>query len=515
MKDVMPRRRALALLSVNALAPLIATVKTMTVTTTPQTAARGEALHYLSLEDVAGRIKARDLSPVSLTQHMLDRIATADARLKSYATVMRDQALVDARSAEQEIQRGRYRGPLHGVPIAVKDLCYTKGVRTMGGTAVLRTFAPDVDGTVVSKLKNAGAVLLGKLNLTEGAMIGYNPAFDVPLNPWNRDRWPGGSSSGSGVAAAAGLCFGAIGTDTGGSIRFPSSACGVVGLKPTYGRVSRFGVLALAESLDHVGPIARRVSDVALMFDAIAGHDPKDATSLQEPVTPTVADLSKGVDGLRIGIDRDYALKGIDGGQAATIEEALKILEQRGARIVEVKMPNLNGIVNVWFALCGSEVIQAHAANYPIHADQYGPYFRAVLDSGAAVTPNQLDDARRVRAALTTQLNALLESVDAMACPAGGDPAWPITHELQVGPLPAFHAAWSAASPRAAEFTMPMDLAGTPGICLPSGFSKDGLPYSIQFAGRRLSEPMLCRIAHAYEQATNWHTRHPTVDEAR
>ena len=233
-------------------------------------------LYYMSLRDVARRIQSRDLSPVDLTRLMLDRITSVDPRLKSYATVMADQALADARAALQEIEAGRYRGPLHGVPIGIKDLCYTKGVRTMGGTAVLKDFVPTFDATVVSKLRSAGAVILGKLNLSEGAAAGYNPSFDVPINPWRADRWPGMSSSGSGVATAAGLCFASIGTDTGGSIRNPASANGVVGLKPTYGRVSRYGVLAMAPSLDHVGPIARKVADAAIMFDAIAGFDPQD-----------------------------------------------------------------------------------------------------------------------------------------------------------------------------------------------------------------------------------------------
>ena len=203
-------------------------------------------LYYMSLRDAARRIQSRALSPVDLTRVMLDRITSVDPRLKSYATLMADQALAEARAALQEIEAGRYRGPLHGVPIGIKDLCYTNGVRTMGGTAVLKDFVPTFDATVVSKLRSAGAVILGKLNLSEGAAAGYNPAFDVPINPWRADRWPGMSSSGSGVATAAGLCFASIGTDTGGSIRMPSSANGVVGLKPTYGRVSRYGVLAMA-----------------------------------------------------------------------------------------------------------------------------------------------------------------------------------------------------------------------------------------------------------------------------
>ena len=221
---------------------------------------------------------------MDVARHMLDRIARLDRHLKSYATVTAEQALAEARTAGDEIHAGRYRGALHGVPVAVKDLCYTKGVRTMGGTPVRKDLVPTFDATVVSRLREAGAVILGKLNLSEGAAAGYNPALDVPLNPWNPDRWPGMSSSGSGVAVAAGLCFAAIGTDTGGSIRMPSSANGVVGLKPTYGRVSRYGVLAMAESLDHVGPMARRVADASLMLDAIAGRDTKDPTSLDVPL---------------------------------------------------------------------------------------------------------------------------------------------------------------------------------------------------------------------------------------
>src|SRR6516162_1719428 len=257
-----------------------------------------EPLHYSSLRDVARRIQSREISPVELTTRMLDRIAAVDGKLKSYATVMREQALEAAKRTEEEIQRGRYQGPLHGVPIAVKDLCYTKGVRTMAGTSIYAGFLPDHDATVVTKLSQAGAVLLGKLNLTEGAMGGYNPARDVPVNPWGEDLWPGASSSGSGVATAAGLCYGSIGTDTGGSIRFPSAANGIVGLKPTYGRVSRYGVFPLAESLDHVGPMTRSVADAALVLSIIAGRDEMDDTSLSAPVDDYAAAVDAGADGI-------------------------------------------------------------------------------------------------------------------------------------------------------------------------------------------------------------------------
>ncbi len=444
-----------------------------------------------------------------LTRLMLDRIEKIDPRLRSYVTVMSDQAQADARAALHEIEAGRYRGPLHGVPIAIKDLCYAKGARTMGGTAVLKDFVPTFDATVVSKLRSAGAVVLGKLNLSEGASARYNPSFDVPINPWRADRWPGMSSSGSGVATAAVLCFASIGTDTGGSIRMPSSANGIVGLKPTYGRVSRYGVLAMAPSLDHVGPMARSVADAAIMFDAIAGYDPRDPTSLNEPQSNVLGQIDQGIKNVRIGLDRTYALKGIDSGQAAALENAISALESLGARIVEVKMPSVADVVDTWMPICSFEMAVAHAANYPSRASEYGPYLREFLASGLRVTTQQLSAARKRRAELTTQFAALLNSIDAIAGPAGGDPAWPITHELPVGPMAAYHAAWSAAAPRSSEFTMPMDLAGVPAICLPCRFAPEGVPYSIQFTGRRMSEGMLCRIAHVYEQATSWHDRHP------
>ncbi|HEY1928543.1 MAG TPA: amidase [Caulobacteraceae bacterium] len=466
---------------------------------------------YLSLRETARHIAARELSPVDLTRDMLSRISAADPTLKSYATVMADSALADAEAATREIAAGRYRGPLHGMPIGIKDLCWTRGVRTMGGLAVRRDFVPREDATVVSRLRQAGAVVLGKLNLSEGAAAGYNPTMDVPLNPWNHDRWPGMSSSGSGVAVAAGLCFGAVGTDTGGSIRMPSSADGVVGLKPTYGRVSRYGVMEMAASLDHVGPMAREVADVATLFDAMAGHDPHDATSLAAPPANAVKALAGGVRGLRIGLDRDYAFRGIDAGEARALEVAFKVLADQGARIVDVRMPDLSDVPRTWSAICGAEMAAAHAQTYPARAAEYGPYLREFLAGGAAVTPEQLAAARGQRAALSARMEDLLADVDAMAGPASDGPAWPITHALQTGPMGPYHQAWSAAQPRSAEFMMPMDLAGVPAICVPCGVSADGLPYSLQLTGRRLNEAMLCRIAYAYEQATDWRKRRPPV----
>src|SRR5437870_7640861 len=389
MQQASSRRQALLSMSSAALLSLQSSCSSKE--STPASSAGGpsgkqpatESLHYSSLRDVARRIQSREISPVELTTRMLDRIAAVDGKLKSYATVMREQALDAAKRAEEEIQRGRYRGPLHGVPIAVKDLCYTKGVRTMAGTSIYAGFLPDHDATVVTKLSQAGAVLLGKLNLTEGAMGGYNPARDIPVNPWGEDLWPGASSSGSGVATAAGLCYGSIGTDTGGSIRFPSAANGIVGLKPTYGRVSRYGVFPLAESLDHVGPMVRRAGDAAVLFEVIAGFASNDPTSLRDPVPHMLDELEKGVRGLRVGFDRRFATEGIQPEQSAAIQSAVDALRQLGAQIVDVQMPNVNGVRNMWLILCAKEAVAAHAANFPSHKNEYGPYFREFLEMGA------------------------------------------------------------------------------------------------------------------------------------
>ena len=299
-------------------------------------------------------IAARELQSIDLTQQLLDRIAAVDGRLQSYVTVMTDQAIASARRADAEIRAGRYRGPLHGVPIAVKDLCYTRGVRTMAGTKVLADFVPDFDATVVARLEAAGAVILGKLVLCEGAFGPYFPGFQVPVNPWDATRWSGVSSSGSGVATAAGLCFASVGTDTGGSIRYPSAANGCVGLKPTYGRVSRYGVFALAASMDHVGPMTRTVEDAAIMFEAMAGPDPHDPTSLPDPVPAVRAELGRGIAGLRVGFDRRYATDNVDPDVAKAMDDVLAELTRLGATVVTVTMPDVSKVGSAWLDLvCG------------------------------------------------------------------------------------------------------------------------------------------------------------------
>ncbi len=466
-------------------------------------------IHFASLLEVADLIKTRQLSPVELTNTMLERIQAVDVTLHSYVTVMADHARAAAVRAENEIGVGHYRGPLHGIPLAIKDLVYTKGVRTMGGCGALADFVPSFDATVLTNLENAGAVLLGKLNLTEGAMVGYHPDFKVPVNPWGADFWPGGSSSGSGVAPAAGLCFAALGTDTGGSIRFPAMANGVVGLKPTYGRVSRYGVLALAESLDHIGPMTRRVADAAATLEAMAGFDPNDATSLNDPVPEILKSLGESIKGIRLGFDESYATEGVDLTLAASIYGAIEVLKSLGAEIVPVKMPDFtDGQLQVsWFAIASREAASAHSTTYPSQANKYGKYFAEFLAIGTSVNAEAYAQATAVRNHYSEQFRSVLASVDAVISPSGGVP-FPIPLEVEYGGMEGFNPYMAAPAMR---FTVPADFAGTPTITLPCGQSEAGIPHSVQLMGRHLGEQSLCQIAHAYEQATSWHARHPAV----
>ena len=461
-------------------------------------------LHFRTITEISDVIASKQVSPVEITTAMLQRIDELDGQLKSYATVMADSAMAAAQKAEQEIDTGMSRGPLHGVPIAVKDLCFTNGVRTMGAAKVLADHVPSFDGTVIAKLKAAGAVLLGKLNLTEGAMGGYNPEFDIPKNPWNPDRWTGSSSSGSGVATASGLCFGSLGSDTGGSIRFPSAACGLVGIKPTWGRVSRYGVLALAESMDHVGPMTRSVADAAIMLEAIAGFDPNDPTSLPNLVPDMLEGIGQGIQGIRIGFDENYATNDIDTELAEAVRAGVEILADQGAEIVQVQVPDVDEYVSAWPTLCSTEAVLAHASTYPSRRDDYGPWFQGWLDMGAEVTGAGYAKANNLRAACTGHFRRVFEGIDILVCPSMSAPPHVITPEILYGPN-------EDRPTKFQRFTVPFDYNGTPTLSVPCGMNSEGLPLSIQFVGKHLSEPLLCQVGHAYESATPWHNLHPDI----
>ena len=464
-------------------------------------------LHYRTITEIAGLIKSKQISPAELTNKLLRRIEQLDGRLKSYATVMPETAMKAARKAEAEITSGKYRGALHGIPIAVKDLCFTRGVRTMGGLKVLADHVPEFNATVVSKLEAAGAVLLGKLNLTEGAMGGYNPDFQIPVNPWDAGRWPGASSSGSGVATAAGLCFGSLGSDTGGSIRFPAAACGTVGLKPTWGRVSRYGVLALAESLDHVGPLTRSSADAGIMLQAISGFDSNDPTSLPAPVPDMLENLDKGIEGIRIGFDEEFTVRDVDPEISAAVVASVKVLEKLGAKIVEVRVPDIDEYLSGWKALCSAEAVAAHRANYPSRRDDYGPWFQYWLDMGAKVTGAEYAEANNLRAACVGHLKNVFQKIDMLACPAMVDLPRQVTPQDGYESQPVINLGFD----RYHRFTVPFDYSGAPTLNVPCGKSSEGLPLSFQLAGKHLREPLLCRVGVAYEAATEWHEMHPDL----
>ena len=461
-------------------------------------------LHFKTITEVAGLVRSRQLSPVELTQALLGRIEELDSDLKSYATVMSKHAVTSAQKAEKEIGSGGYKGPLHGIPIAVKDLCYTKGVRTMGGTGVLADNVPTFDSTVVARLESAGAILLGKLNLTEGAMGNYHPDFEIPVNPWHPERDCGASSSGSGVATAAGLCYGSLGSDTGGSIRFPSAACGIVGLKPTWGRVSRYGVLDLAESLDHVGPMTRSAADAGIMLQAIAGHDPNDPTSLIDPVPDMVGDIEGGIRGVKLGLDERYVTEDVDPELAEAILAGVRVMEGFGAEIVEVTMPDMEEHLNAWTVLCTAEAVAAHDKTYPLRRDEYGPGFRDWLDLGAKVTGAEYAKANNLRNACNGLLRQVFEGIDVLACPSMIGPPRPVTREELYGPMADYDMAWG-------RFSVPFDYNGAPTLSVPCGLNSESLPLSLQFVGKQLQEPLLCRIGHAFENATEWHDQRPQV----
>ena len=462
-----------------------------------------ETLSYLSLHEAAEKLRKREITSQELTRILLERIRQVNPRLRAYLTVLDDAALSAAARADAEIGAGRYRGPLHGVPIAVKDLCQTKGVLTTCASKVLRNWRPDFSATLVERLEAAGAVLLGKLHMTEFAVGWYHPEIPGPINPWGTDLWPGASSSGSGAATAAGLCFGSIGSDTGGSIRLPSAVNGIVGLKPTWGRVSRYGVFPLGESLDHLGPMTRSVADAAHMLSVIAGYDPADATSLHTPVEDYAAACGRGVKGLTIGLDEKY-LSVASNEVGAAVIEAVRTLERVGAIVAKVTIPDLEAPMAAWIPICTAETAAAHEVFYPARAADYGPGFRSFLEYGNKVRGQDYAKAYIVREGFATQLQTLFETIDLLACPSTPESAMPngvIPDDVNalLGPNPLLN------------FTAPYNLARNPTLSLPCGKAGAGAPPSLQLVGRLLGEATLIQAGAAFEEATQWHQQRPPV----
>ncbi len=472
-----------------------------------QTIMNDTDLCYLTIAEAGARLRRKEFSAVELTDACLDRIDALDGKLHSFITVTADLALEQARQAEKELRAGIDRGPLHGIPIALKDLYATKNIRTTCHSAVLVNWLPDHDATTVTKLQEAGTILLGKLGMHEFAFGG--PSVDAPFpavrNPWNTAHIPGGSSSGSGAALAAGLCYGALGSDTGGSIRTPSSHCGIVGIKPTYGRVSRSGVIPLSWSLDHAGPMARSVEDSAIMLQAIAGHDPKDSASASVTVPnfqSAMKDGGNGIKGLRVGVPRrnwfDENL-GIDPKTEAVFNQALKVLESLGAMVVDLdgKPFSLARKANQTILVC--EAYAYHEKTMQETPLMFGSSVRRRILEGAFLSAADYLTAQRARAVLNKQICANFAEVDIFAVPSAARPPESFEgmdpNEQNLRP----------------SFTNPFNLSGLPAISVPCGFTEAHLPAGIQFVAPALQEATCFRVAYAYEQATEWHKQRPAI----
>lgn len=463
-----------------------------------------DALHYLELTELAAHLKAREISALDVTRAQLDRIDALDRGLCSYVHVMAESAIAEAKAADGEIAQSRYRGPLHGVPIALKDLFWTKGIPTAAGTTLHRDFRPGEDATVVRRLRSAGAVVLGKVQLTECAYSDHHPSVTPPKNPWNPDYWPGISSSGPAVATAAGLCFGSLGSDTGGSIRWPSAANGLTGLKPSWGRVSRHGTFELAATLDHVRPIGRSATDVGALLGTIAGHDPSDPTSLLDPVPDYLAAAAQDVRGLRIGVDAAWNSNDVDVATQRVLADAIDAFRGLGADIVDVEFPEVKQAIADWTPNCAVEAAVAHETSYPARKDQYGPVLASVIEAGRALSALDYQKILLRRLALRGRVAALFETIDLLLIPVQPFPPLTLAMIRTLGEQPDLIT-------KLQRYTCPFDMTGHPTITLPGGVSADGLPIGFQFVAAHLDEAMLVRAGAAFQRATSWHRRRPSL----
>jgi len=458
-------------------------------------------LHYLEIAELSQMIRGGKISPVELAKAQLARIEQLDGNLNSYAYVAAEQALAQARQAETELARGEYRGPLHGVPIGIKDLFWTKDMPTTAGTTIYRDYFAQEDATVVARLKEAGAVILGKLRMTEGAFAIHHPDLPAPSNPWNTAHWPGASSSGSGVATAAGLCFAALGTDTGGSIRFPCAANNLTGLKPTWGRVSRYGAFELAASLDHVGPMARSARDVLSLLSIMAGHDPRDPTSLPGSGLD-IADSGGGFEGLRIGVDESWLSDGVDPDIQQGLQHIMAFIRDGGGVLQSVRMPDTRAVSTNWERHCGVQTAVAHEATYPDRAAEYGPALSRLIDGGRELSGLEYQRILLAAQGFTGEVDALLNQVDLVLAPVQpyAAPSFAQLADLALDP---------EANRRLIQFTSPFNVSGHPCLSLPCGFTGQGMPLGAQFIGKKGSEGILCRAGMAVQRVSDWHQQHP------
>ena len=456
-------------------------------------------MHYLSINQAARLIQQKKLSPVELTKACLDRVDQLNPILNAFIAITSESALVEARTAEDEIQRGNWRGPLHGIPIGLKDLIDTAGVKTTCGSALFADRVPTEDADVVVRLKHAGAVLIGKQNMQEFAYGGTSSSshYGPVRNPWNTEHIPGGSSGGSAAAVAAGMCFGAIGSDTGGSIREPAAFCGIVGLKPTYGRVSTRGVFPLSWSLDHIGPLCRNVADAAIMLEAIAGYDPLDATSVDSPTDRYSLSLSSSAR-LRTGVVRKPFFEGLDPEIESSISDAFGLINDLSLEVSEVELPSTPASVQA------PEVYAVHAKYFADSPDLYRPWMQERLRQAAAIEAISYVQDRRELDEVRCSINRIFETVDLLITPTSPVPPITIAEATQMTPPPPPGELWL-------RNTRPFNAYGLPTISIPCGFMQSGLPIGLQIAGPRFGEGRVLAFAHAFEQATDWHKRSPAI----
>ena len=459
---------------------------------------------YLTAAGLARLIEKREVSPVEATEAYLERIDDLDFKFKSFLTVCRKQALDAAREAEQAISRGNYLGPMHGIPVAVKDQFWTKGIRSTGGSRFLADFVPSEDATVVANLKKAGAILLGKTNLTEFAITAFTHRYSTPRNPWNLEMYPGGSSSGSGVATAAFLCATSLGEDTGGSIRFPATWCGLAGQRPSWGRVSRYGVMRGVWSMDAVGPISRTVEDAAITLGAIAGHDPKDPYSWISPVPDYRQSLDGDIKGMRIGvIAEQIGSPLVEAETREAVVKAISVLAELGASVEEVSLPLTSHAGLISSLLLTTEPAANHREWIRERPHDYGHDNRIMLLTGSIMPAQAYYRAQRLRSLLMRQVHEALETYDVLVTPTCGKPAQPIQDDPVV-------TSKESAARLPYLLTRVFNLASAPAISVPCGLSAQGLPIGLQIGGRPGGDGTVLKVAHAYEQATPWHTIRPT-----
>ena len=468
-----------------------------------------DELCFLSISEAADLIETRRLSPVELTRAHLDRIERTEPSLNAFITLLSEEAVESAEAAEREIANGNLRGPLHGIPIGLKDLYFTKGIRTTVGTKILRDFVPDYDAAVTEKFADTGAILMGKLQMHEFALgaTSVNPHDGPARNPWNPDRITGGSSGGSGAAVAAGQCMAALGSDTGGSIRIPGALCGIVGLKPTFGRVSRHGVYPLSWSLDTVGPMTRTVRDSAIVLNAITGYDRRDPSSIDAPIEDFTSGIEDGISGLRIGIPDDFFYDVISPEVAEAVCRAAGILSDLGAEVERCSIPALNHALGISSAILVTEAAETVFDKLRDRPEDIGADVRARLRLGAVTPAVDYIKAQRARSAYNAQLEEAMQRYDLLLAPSVAVGATGIDQEF-VEVAGKQENALSLMS----RLTRPFNLTGQPTISVPCGFTDEDMPIGIQLAGRQWEESTVLRAAHAYEQATEWHTRRPNLN---